>query len=232
MKINYYYVNLLLSSLLFFSCTTTGGISDFYKSNFSENELPSECYLQEGEEPKIYYSSDISNDINLLKSNYYQILGYSTFNGPAQGDELTENVKNMCKLKKAKIGLYNYTYTDTRNGWTQYGSYSIKRYDYTVVLFGSLPFQYIQNQRSGFEVSDLDSNTRMLLQRNTGAVIDVLYDKSNAFYANVIRNDVLIEINGVPIGCASDYYSFMKNYTGTSFIIKVIRNGRELVINY
>ncbi len=231
MKRIHFSLAVLLLPVLFFSCASTGGIADFYKPNFSENELPNECYLQEGEEPKVYYSSDISSDINLLRSNYYQVLGYSTFNGPAEGD-LSNNVKNMCKLKKAQIGLYNYEYTDTRNGWTQYGSYSIKRYDYTVVLFVSLPISYIQNQHSGFEVKDLDQNTRMLLQRNTGAVIDVVYNKSNAFYANVIRNDVLVEINGVPIVSARDYYNFLKNCTAASFIIKVIRNGQEITINY
>ena len=218
--------------LLLIGCASTAGISDVYKSNYSDNELPSECYLKEGEEPEVYYSSNISDDINLLKSNYYQILGYSTFNGPAQGEDLTQNVKNMCKLKKAQIGLYNYEYTDTRNGWTQYGSYSIKRYDYTVILFVSLPIWYIQNQRSGFEVIDLNQNSRMALQRNTGAVIDVVYNKSNAFYANVIRNDVLIEINGTPIGCADDYYNFIRNYSGSTFLLKVIRNGQLININY
>ena len=228
---------LFICSLILLSCSTTGGINDFYESNFSENELPPECYLNEGEEPKVYYSSDISSDINLLKSNYYQILGYSTFNGPAQGDELTQNVKNMCKLKKAQIGIYNYEYTDTRHVvYSLYGggvsSYNIKRYDYTVVLFVTLPIWYIQNQRSGFEVKDLDQNSRIALQRNTGAVIDVVYNKSNAFYANVIRNDVLVEINGVPIGCADDYYNFIRNYSGNTFLLKVIRNGQQLSINY
>jgi hypothetical protein len=228
---------LFFSSFFFFSCVTTGGIEDFYKSNFSENELTPECYLQEGEEPSAYYSSDLSNDINFLRSNYYQILGYSTFNGPAKGDVLIENVKNMCKLKKAKIGLYNYEYTDTRHGvYTTYGggisSYDIKRYDYTIILFVKLPNWYIQNQTSGFKVKDLDSNSRMALQRNTGAVIDVVYNKSNAFFANVIRNDILIEINGVPILNADDYYNFISTYSGTTFSLKLIRNGQELNIKY
>ena len=42
--------------LLLIGCASTGGISDFYKSNYSDNELPSECYLKEGEEPEVYYS--------------------------------------------------------------------------------------------------------------------------------------------------------------------------------
>lgn len=228
---------LIVLSLLLISCSTTGGISDFYNSNFNDGELPKECFLQEGEEPKVYYSSNLSSDINMLKSNYYQILGYSSFNGPAQGDELSDNVKNMCKKEKALIALYNYEYTDTRHGvYSLYGggvsSYNIKRYDYTVVLFVSLPFWYIENQKSGFEVKDLDSSTRQVLQRNTGAVIDVVYNKSNAFYANLIKDDVLIEINGIPVYTSEDYYNFIRNYSGNSFILKVIRNGREIQINY
>ena len=222
-----------LFPLLFISCASTGGIEDFYKSNFAEGELPEECFLMETEEPKVYYSSDLSSDINFLKSNYYQILGYSTYNGPAQ--EIEEHVKNICKQKRAMVGLYNYEYTDTRHGvYSVYGggvsSYNIKRYDYTVVLFVSLSSWYIKNQRSGFEVKDLDSSTRQTLQRNTGAVVDVVYNKSNAFYANLIKNDVLIEINGQPIYTADDYYSFIKNFQGSSFILKVIRNGQEIQI--
>lgn len=221
-----------LIPLLFISCVSTGGIENFYESNYKDGELSPECYLQEGQEPKIFYSSNIMSDINLLKSNYYQILGYSTFNGPAQGADLDNHVKNICKMEKAQIGLYNYAYTDTRYGWTQYGSYNIKRYDYTVVLFVSLPRAYIENQRSGFEVIDLTQDSRTSLQRNTGAVIDVIYNNSNAYYANVIRNDVLIEINGIPIGSAVDYYYYMRNYYGTTFNLKVIRNGREINITY
>lgn len=164
--------------------------------------------------------------------NGYQILGYSTFNGPEQGEDLAEYVKNMCLLKKAKVGLFNYDYTDTRYGWTQYGSYSIQRYDYTVVLFVALPTYYIQNQITGFEVIDLTQESRMALQRNTGVVIDVVYNKSNAYYANIIRNDVLIEINGFPIGSVDDYYYYVRNSYDTSFTIKVIRNGREITIKY
>lgn len=57
-------------------------------------------------------------------------------------------------------------------------------------------------------------------------------NNSNAYYANVIRNDVLIEINGIPIGSAVDYYYYMRNYYGTTFNLKVIRNGREINITY
>ena len=222
----------VLIPFLLIGCASTGGIEDFYNSNYKDGELSSECYLQEGEEPQVYYSSNIMNDINFMKSNGYQILGYSSFNGPAQGDELKEHVENMCKLKKAKVGLYNFDYTDTRYGWTQYGSYSIQRYDYTVVLFVTLPVAYIQNQRTGFEVIDLTQESRTSLQRNTGAVIDVVYNKSNAFYANVIRNDVLIEINGIPIGCADDYYYYIRNSYTTNFTLKVIRNGQLVTISY
>ena len=233
MKIKY--LLFAIVPLIFISCVSTGGIEDFYKSNFEENELSEECFLGENDEPKVYFSSNLDYDINFLKSNYYQILGYATYNGPSQ--DIDEHVRNMCKLKGALIGLYNYEYTDTRYGvYSRYSggvsSYNIRRYDYTVILFVSLPILYIQNQKSGFEVKDLDFNTRQNIQRNTGAIIDVVYNESNAFYANLIRNDVLIEINGQPIFTADDYYLYMKNYSGSSFNLKLIRNGREMEVSY
>ena len=226
----------LLIPILFVSCVSTGGIEDFYISNFTENELPEECYLKENEEPKVYYSSNLEDDINFLKSNYYQILGYSSYNGPGNSD-IEKNVINLCKQKKAQVGLFNYNYTDTRYGVytlsTGYvNSYNIQRYDYTVILFSRLPSWYISNQKTGFEIIDLDTYSRQTLQRNTGVVVDVVYNGSKAFYANLIRNDVIIEINGNPIYSSNDYYSYINLYSGNTFSLKIIRNGKELVINY
>ena len=71
MKIKY--LLFAIVPLIFISCVSTGGIEDFYKSNFEENELSEECFLGENDEPKVYFSSNLDNDINFLKSNYYQI---------------------------------------------------------------------------------------------------------------------------------------------------------------
>lgn len=232
------YLLLLLFTLFLLSCSTTGGLSNFYKPSFSENDyISQECLLAEGEEPKIYYSDNISNDITLLRSNYYQILGYSSFNGPAQGDSLSKNVTNLSKEKRAKVAIYTFNFTDTRHGVSsssgRVSSYNIKRYDYTIVLFVDLPKEYVKNQKTGFEIMDLDTESRQRLKRNTGVVVDIVYNSSPAFYANLIKDDVIIKINNSEMYESSNYYELLKKLNrGKKVIITVIRNGIVQKISY
>lgn len=230
----------IFSIFCFVSCISTGDLEDYYKPFISDDSLSKyygeECFLKEGEEPKVYYSSNLNDDIAYLKSNYYIILGWSSFNGPAD-DDLREYTTNFCKLNKALIGLYSYRYTDTRYGVISSGdyvsSYNIKRYDYDIVLFISEPDYYIQNQITGFTIKDLDTNSRQRLQRNTGVVVDVVYSKTNAFYANIINDDVITKINGVDVIDSKDYYSIYNNiYKGQNITLTIIRNGFEREISY
>ena len=229
----------LVFAFVFFSCTTTeptintGGIEKFYQETFAEDDLSPECFLQDGDEPKVYLSDSIHNEINELKANYYCMLGYSSFNS-ASKSRIEEYVKNLCINKKALIGIYNYNYTDTRYSTFDEFLISTKRYDYNIVLFVKCPESYRDvTKATGFDVRDLDTKSRVELQRNTGAVIDVVFNNSNAFYANLIRNDVLIEINGVPIQSAQDYYDYRTaHYSEPSYQLKVVRNGQIIEIQY
>ncbi len=81
---------LLLSSVCFFvGCTSTGALGDYYKPFIPDEILANcseECLLESEQEPKVYYSSKLNDDIDLLKSNYYIILGWSSYNGPVEDD--------------------------------------------------------------------------------------------------------------------------------------------------
>ena len=192
--------------------------------------------LQETETPKVYYSSNLDDDIALLKSRYYQVLGFCSYNGPAD-DEIANNITKFCKEKRAKIGLYGTTYTHTNYGvyntGTNVSSYNVRRYDYTVVLFVGKPKYYIKNQKTGFEVKDLDISSRKQYQRNTGVIVDVVYEDSNAFYANLIKNDIIIKVNQTDI-LDSYSYNLAISYLFKDDTIKltIIRNGIEKEIKY
>lgn len=233
-------VLLLFSSVCFFvGCASTGALGDYYKPFIPDEVLDNcseECILESEQEPKVYYSSKLNDDIDLLKSNYYMILGWSSYNGPSE-DDIEEYTINFCKEKRALIGLYSYKYTDTRQGiysvGNYIGSYDIKRYDYDIVLFISMSKDYIQNQKTGFEIQSLDTSSRKRLQRNTGVVIDVVYSESNAFYANIIKDDVIIKINDTNIIDKDDYFSVYENLQkGQVVNLIIVRNGIERTISY
>ena len=219
----------LLSVVLLSSCTTTTDLDKFYTQSFSE-ELPEECYLQEGEEPKIYYSENIMEDLNYLQSSYYYALGYSSYNGPADSS-LEKEVRNLCLIKRAPIGIYNYEYTDTRTGIisSQYyiSSYSIERYDYTIIVFAPMPdFMIYHYMRIGLACSNLNQSDKANTKRNTGAVVKTVFYDSPAYYSDLFKGDVITEVNGITITNADQLNSLLDSYDSTQEIeITYYRDG-------
>ena len=235
LKLRFVFISLTLS-FIFLGCETTSGVSstrtdidEFYKVIKNSNEIPEECKLSADEEPKIYYSSDFSSDLYFLQSNYYYAIGYAGWNGTAESvNKIEANAKKLCRRYGAKVALYSYEYTDTRSGWTQYGSYAIKRYDCNIYLFVPYETSYIQMPKIGIEWRDLNASDRLSTQRNTGAYISVVYEKSPAFYANLSRGDIITEINGIQILDSNSVFTASMFLSGGSPVtIKYLRNGIE-----
>jgi hypothetical protein len=107
----------ILSLVIFLNGCVTSGFNNFYTSFVDSNTIPKEYKLQEGEDPKVYFSKNLDEDILEMESQHYVRIGYSYFNGPEASDsEVMNAAKNLAKNKGAKIALYNYYYTDTRSG--------------------------------------------------------------------------------------------------------------------
>lgn len=233
---------IFLLSFVFISCETTGSLVDpnrtdideFYKVLVTSENIPEECKLGTEESPKIYYTNDFESDLYFLQSNYYYVIGYAGWNGTAESvNNLEKNAEKLCKRYGAKVALYSYEFTDTRNGWTQYGSYSIKRYDCNIYLFVPYTRSYIEMPKVGIEWRDLNSSDRLAIKRNTGAYISIVYEKSPAFYANLTKGDIIIDINGTPIIDSDSVYSVLNYLTLGSFVsIKYLRNGVEQVATF
>ena len=136
--------------------------------------------------------------------------------------------RNYAEEYGAKVALYSYAYTDTRSSWTQYGSYAIKRYDCTLYLFAPYEQSYVQTPKIGIEWRDLNPSDRLAAQRNTGAYIAVVYEKSPAFYANLAKGDIITEINGIQIIDSGSVHSATRLLTtGSPVTMKYLRNGVE-----
>ena len=232
---------LILMSVLIFilcSCSSTLYVSDFYEwyepwiSQDDIDSIYSECLLQEGEEPVIYYSDDIYSDIESMFSKYYIVLGVSSFNGVAY-DGVYDAVYGFCKDAKAKVAIYTVDYTDTRNGVFGYdgyvSSYSIDRFDYVVYLLIPSPsWLVLLNSIIGLSYSDLEMEDRVRSGSNTGVVVDIVYEDTPAFYGNLIKGDIITRINDETVidsDCIDSILGSMEY--GTSFDVTFIRNGIE-----
>ncbi|MDO5772810.1 MAG: PDZ domain-containing protein [Spirochaetales bacterium] len=249
---------LLLSAMSLISCVSTTNVAKFYTEVQSIESVPEDCRLAENEVPKVFYSDDIQSDLYFVRSNYFQVIGYSAWNGPdeigAGGEDCLQNeIVSFCKGKGAKAAIYSKRYTDTRNGvysvplvnnhyytdsngymrsysTTSFmtNSYSVNRYNYDVYFFVPYSQSYIKAPKIGIEFRNLDSADRIKLQRNTGICIDIVYENSPAFFANLSRGDVIIEINGTNILNTDTYLSVSSKLSANDSVeIKYIRNGKE-----
>ena len=183
----------------------------------------------------MYFTDDFDSDIYFLQSNYYLILGNSSYNGPSDSS-LLKAVASLCVDKRAKIGLYAYQYTDTRIGvyssGSYLGTYSVPRYDYDVYLFVPMPeFLMIEKARIGLDVRNLDSSDRLSTKRNVGAYVSLVYDSSPAFYANITRGDVIAEVNGTTITSANQLTAIFDAAKPTDMLcITLYRDGLPFTV--
>lgn len=227
---------ILLSVLCLTACESTSlfdpyatDIDKFYDVIYPRYKIPEECILKEDENPEIFSSSDISADIYYLRSIYYYPIGVASWNGTAESvNDIRKNAEKLCRKYGATVALYDYEYTGTRNGWTQYGSYSIDRYDCDVWLFVSYEESYILQPKIGIEWRDLEPAERIAAKRNTGAYIGLIYHGSPAFYANLAKGDIIIAIDDTPIYNADSIHQVFKNLNvGDWITITYIRDGKE-----
>jgi hypothetical protein len=181
---------LLFFSIIIISCTS---FSSFYTPWIDSNSISNFYTLNEGEEPKIINSIDIDEDMFELLSENYLCIGDTKFNGPDENQ--ISNIKNQCRKNGATVALYSKIYTRTDSGVYSSGdnirSYNVRRYDYRIMYFA----QKKTKDKIGWWLIDLDSETRQKYQRNTGAIVYVVYNDSPVFYANIVRGDVIIRID-------------------------------------
>ena len=227
-KISYLFV--IGISIALNSCSTFSNVSKFYEPFNVSEDVWNVIKLQENEEPEIYSTDDIMNDTDEIKSDHYVCIGGTGFNGPFE--DIQNDIRLKCKEIGATIALYSIDYTDTRYGSTYYqgtgGSYSIRHYDYTVFYLA----KFTNDVGFGAVLMDIDNDTRQTYKRNTGAIVSLVYKNAPAYYANIVRGDIIIKINGKEILSANDGYSVINSLAiGSVVNMEVLRDGKSETIS-
>lgn len=220
----------MVSVLLILFTVSCESFSNFYEPWHDVNELQNVIPLGEGEEPEIIRNDNVGNEFWDIVSEHYTCIGYTGFNGP--DDSITSDIKRQCLTNGATLAVYGKTYTNTRTGVysTSYGvsSYNIDRYDYSVYYF----VERTDIPIFGLSVVDLDGEDRQTYQRNTGAIVLVVYKNSLAFFENIIRGDIIVRINKYIINNVDDYYDALYKYVLDDEVeIEFVRNNQRFVVN-
>ena len=249
-------LTIIVVGLLLTACVS--GYQQFYKPYVESNKLTNVELLQPGEEPKVYGSNDFEKDIRILRSKMYIPIGYSSFNGKYEDEsKVKSQAKRVGATVVLVNSQYTNTQTTTSplfipNSSTTYSSGSVygggiyggysgtsttygttvvpittqqRRYDQTAVFF----VKSTKKLKFGVFINNLNDVQRRDLERNTGAVIEIVVEKYPAFYANVLPGDVLIKINGVDVRDAAHAMKLMSqiNANDKTAAFTVIRNNKE-----
>jgi S1-C subfamily serine protease len=104
----------------------------------------------------------------------------------------------------------------------------INQYNYSAFLFIPIPYENREDYTPGIAVSELSQHDREIYQQNTGALINIVYKNTTAYYANLIHGDIITNINGKRINSPEDYFDVLeKSKIGDIWNITFVRNGQE-----
>lgn len=130
---------------------------------------------------------------------------------------------------------YNANYNSNTTGTaTTYGTTVVpmtsvqSRFDQTAVFFA----QYVKKLKYGLSVTPLTPELRQKYERNTGALVDIVFENSPAFIANILPGDIVTEIDGKVVENNLQAMALMRDTQPANGLstIKVIRNGTEKTI--
>lgn len=102
------------------------------------------------------------------------------------------------------------------------------RYDQTAVFFARI----VKKIRFGLSVIPMTPELQQKYERNTGALVEIVFENTPAFSANILPDDIIIEIDGQTIDSAFSANELMRDTHPANGIstLKIIRNGTEKII--
>lgn len=237
------------------------GYQKFYQPYADPRTLSEVQLLTPGEQPMIFSSNDLDRDVKVAVSKGYRPVGHASFNGAMEDHksltQQAEAVGALLVLVKSKFAESRTITTplfvpDSQTTYVSgnvYGSGSFASYSGTATTYGTsiIPITTTQQRfdqtavffvkttskaKFGLMTTDLTQEQRIHLERNTGAVVDVVREDSPAFVANILPGDVIIEIAGIAIQNKEHASEVMRstNPIDGRCTIKVIRNSTERAI--
>jgi uncharacterized protein YcfL len=114
-------------------------------------------------------------------------------------------------------------YTTTYGTQTIYFPYSVRRYDYLATYWIKLKPPVL-----GAHTQNLTTELRQAIQSNKGVVVHAVIKGSPAFYADILKGDILKKIADIEIYDVKTLQQALIQHQGQRVSIKILRNGKEI----
>jgi hypothetical protein len=199
------------------------------------------------QEPQIIRSNNMSMDMVHYASKYYVALGSSSFSGKiADNQYVIEQAKNVGATLILTLSKYTHTQTNIENislgsGYNPVLTHQDRYHQEAWFLVKALP---ITPRKFGFISRDLSNQERIDAERNTGIFVDIVYEDTPMFYANALRGDIVIAINGIQIkndahfdqlsGWDPKERKYKSGVLGKSTTLTILRKGvqKDIVVQH
>jgi serine protease Do len=124
----------------------------------------------------------------------------------------------------------NTTGTATTYGTTVVPLTSVQaRYDQAAVYF----VRYTKKFKFGIATVPLTPELRAQYERNTGALVEIVFENTPAFNANILPGDIITELDGKAVENSMEFNKvFLEVHPANGLLpVKILRNGIEKTIN-
>jgi len=108
---------------------------------------------------------------------------------------------------------------------TEVVPYAERKYE-TQVLF----WRKLSSGALGLTLDLIPVDLRQRLSRNTGAFVIAVEDETPGFFANIVRGDIIIEVNGTEVRTPGELEAIVAKPHVSSFSIRILRNGDQLEV--
>ncbi len=130
-------------------------------------------------------------------------------------------------------GRVNYSGTNTTHGTTTTPiTKHQRRYDQAALfLVKALP---ITPYKLGLNYRNLSNEERAEAERNTGLFVGTVYEDTPSFYANVLRGDIIISINGIQFKNMKHFNQLFDEITEKPVTLTILRKGvqKDITVHF
>jgi hypothetical protein len=127
------------------------------------------------------------------------------------------------KDPSAPPSIYQRETSQTLEGesYVRYVPRSTDYYDYSATFW-----KKSKPQIFGVLVRALNDETKKRLQSNRGVMVKVVVNKTPAYNADILRDDIITQFAGEPVADPDDFFEKVNTYAGQTITVKIIRDGK------
>lgn len=226
MKINTLAIIVIVSFMGITGCTNS--YTKFYHdSTGGVDILKLPNVIVSTDEPKVIKGNNKDSDLLQMLEDGYDLIGYSSFNGKVNEDDVLVQAKNV----HASTVLVYSQYTNTVSSFvpltigmqTTYIPNNTNRSDY----FASY---WIKSKPGilGVHLQELTAELRQKNKTNKGVFVQAVEKTSPAFLADIFRGDILKKIGNIEITDIKNCSEAIGLQAGKKTTVAILREGNEI----